>query len=112
MAELPLSLIESNDEIVYVAVTEDGQPYDLTGTIVRMYIKPKPQTADTNTNRVSVLGTDTGELVFTDETNGLLTAFVPRSALTNAGFNWYRFDVHKGGTIRTASYGVLNIIDV
>lgn len=111
MAEYPISLIESNDEIVDIQVLQNGLPYDLTGTTLRFYVKPKPQTAD-GSDRVSTLTSEAGQLVIEDAVQGLVTAFIPRSVLTNTGPNWYRLDVHKGGTIRTASYGVLTIIDV
>lgn len=111
MAEYAVSLIEGNDEIVDVQVLQNGLPYDLTGTTLKFYIKPKPQVSDTS-DRTSILATEFGNIVIEDAAQGLVTIYVPRTVLSATGPNWYRLDVHKGGTVRTASYGVLTIIDV
>ena len=112
MTRQELRLYQANDETLLAYVTEvDGQaPHDLTGDpLVQLIIKDTPGADDVG---AVVLSTGSGEVTVTDAEAGEVEIAIGREYLAEAGTRWWRLDVVRPGSRRTAVYGELYVVDV
>jgi hypothetical protein len=112
-SRLALTLREINDETVFLTLTKEGAPFDLTGATVEMVIKKNVVTPDDDPTSF-LLSTETGEITITDPAAGLATVEISSATVTAIAVkNWaFRVDVLIGGKRKTAGYGTLNITDL
>jgi hypothetical protein len=108
-----LTLYESNDEAVSLAITDPdvGTAYDLTGAEIEFFIKATPDVPDADPS-VVILSTTSGEIVVDDEAGGLATVTINRDHLMIPGDLVWRVDVVRPGTRRTCVYGPLRVVNL
>lgn len=106
-----LTAIQGNDSVFDLAVLEiDGStPQDLTGYHPVMVIKASQNADDAHATRLTI----GAGLLWDDQVQGTLTAYVPHAVLAVPGFAWWRLDVLDGqDNTTTAMYGPLAITAV
>lgn len=107
-----LRLYQANDDTLTVTVADDDTDAVInlgSVTELTMVIKATRETADASATLLTMTG---GDITVTSAAAGRCEVTVPASAVPNAGDWWYRLDVERGGTTRTATYGDLRIIDL
>lgn len=108
-----LVLLQRNDETVRLAITQDdtGDPQDLTGVTVEVFIKPNAETDDTD-DAVTVLSTaDSGIVIDPPAAEGIAVLTVPAELTAVAGESWWRVDCVVGDSRKTAMYGPFVVRD-
>lgn len=107
-----LRLYQANDDTIAVTIADDDTDDVLnlgSVTELTMVIKASRETADASATLLTL--TD-GDIVVTNASAGRCEITVPATAVPDAGELWYRLDVERGGTTRTAVFGDLHIIDL
>lgn len=90
-------------------LTQNGQPVNLTGTTVRLYVKATEATPD---SAATVYTVGSG-LTILEPLAGQISWVLPHTATTTAGASWWRVDVTSGtGSVGTCIYGNLYIVAV
>lgn len=109
MIRQELRLGQSNDEELELVLTDSdtGGPYDLTDAEVQLVLKADAAVPDTEAIILTSPDVD-----ITDPEAGEVTVAVSRSHLADAGCRWWRVDVVRPGTRRTAIYGPLIVVDL
>lgn len=113
--ELPLTLHQSNDEIINLTITTTDLNQDLsTVTQLRFYLKPDPCTADTDSSVTILTSSVPAQVTITAQsaTQILATVYIPASVLVDPYSRWWRIDAYVGTTKRTAQYGPVAVIDL
>ena len=107
-----LVLLQRNDETVRLAITQDdtGDPQDLTGVTVEVFIKPNAETDDDDA-AVTVLSTPTDIAIDPPSTDGIAILTVPAEVTATAGESWWRADCVVAGDRKTAMYGPFIVRD-
>jgi hypothetical protein len=108
-----LVLLQRNDETVRLNITQDdtGDPQDLTGVTVEVFIKPNAETADDD-DAVTVLSTATSAIVIDPPgSDGIAILTVPAEVTATAGESWWRADCVVAGDRKTAMYGPFIVRD-
>lgn len=108
-----LVLLQRNNEKVRLDITEEdtGDPQDLTGVTVEVFIKPNAETADDD-DAATVLSTATGDITIQPpSTDGIALLTVPADLTTTAGESWWRADCIVDGFRKTAMYGPFIVRD-
>lgn len=108
-SEQALTLYQSDDETLAVAITDDdtGDPVDLTGlsgSSITMTI-----TGARGDGGGDTLAIGSG-ITLADADSGLITVEVPASLTASPGRRWYRIRVTSGGDTKTAAYGPLIVL--
>jgi hypothetical protein len=106
-----LVLLQNNDETLNLIVTDPslplvaGQPapFNLTGCTVKLCRKTSQVTPDTDPSFRSYTGTITSAPL------GAVSIAIPATDNPTPGTTWWRLDVTKSGSVRTANYGDLEI---
>jgi hypothetical protein len=109
-----LVLLQRNDENVRLNITQDdtGDPQDLTGVTVEVFIKPNAETADDD-DAVTVLSTATSDIVVDPPgSDGIAILTVPAEVTATAGESWWRADCVVSGDRKTAMYGPFIVRDL
>lgn len=109
---IALTLNQNNDEDLPGTVTKEdtGQPQDLTGVTLEMYLKASASADDSTATVLSSAAP--GGITITNAAAGTYTVAIPDSALTAAGTRWYRVDAVSGPTRKTVVYGPLRVRDL
>ncbi|MFE3461385.1 hypothetical protein ACFXKD_27895 [Nocardiopsis aegyptia] len=113
MARTELILREGNDETLSLTVAEEdgGGPHDLTGATLELLIKTSEDAADSDPSTV-LLSSTTSDITINSPAAGTATATIDRTHLQQPGTRFWRLDVVRPGTRRTAIYGPLSIVDL
>jgi hypothetical protein len=104
-----LTLGQANDETLELVLVESdtGGAYDLTGAGVEVVLKAAAGVPDTEAIILTSPDVD-----ITDPEAGEVEVAISRSHLQDAGCRWWRVDVVRPGTRRTALYGPLQVVDL
>ena len=107
-----LVLLQRNDETVRLNITQDdtGDPQDLTGVTVEVFIKPNAETDDDDA-AVTVLSTPDDIVIDPPSTDGIAILTVPAEVTATAGESWWRADCVIAGDRKTAMYGPFIVRD-
>jgi hypothetical protein len=108
MQLLKLRLVEGNDDVVALTATRDGQPINLTGVALEVYLKTTEYEADADALLLSSGG---GQITVTDAAAGLSEAVVDGTLIVPE-LTWWRYDVIESGARHTVSGGPLEVINV
>lgn len=114
-SNVPLTLRQSNDEIIDVVITPSSVLDDLTlVTQLVCVLKPDQCTADSDVSELTLTSADPTEIVVTAQTAASISAtiYVPASALLLPYSRWWRVDAYVGTAKRTALYGPVTMIDL
>jgi hypothetical protein len=112
---VPLTLHQSNDEIISIVITPSVPTDDLSlVTKLVLVLKPDQCTADSDT---TVLTLDTGdptEIIITAQSASQIAAlaYVPATSLASPYDRWWRVDAYVGTSHRTALYGPVTVVDL
>jgi hypothetical protein len=106
-----LVLLQNNDETLTLFVSDpslplvNGQPapFNLTGCTVTFARKASQATPDTDASFRSYSGT------IISAAAGTVSVAVPGIDNATPGISWWRLDVVKTGSLRTANYGPLEV---
>jgi hypothetical protein len=99
----------NNDTTFALQITQSGNPMNLTGYTLRLYVKASQQALDSSAT-VYAIGSG---LTLTEISGGEFTFVLPRTAATVPGTYWWRIDIVDGnGNVGTALYGNLYILPV
>lgn len=116
MASLvPLTLRQSNDEIIDLVITASDPLDDLSlVTSLSVIIKPDRCTTDTDTTAVVLSTADPTEVVITTQTSAIIeaTLYVSATVLAAPYDRWWRVDAYVGTARRTAMYGPITLVDL
>jgi hypothetical protein len=104
-----LTFLQNNDVTVTITVTDPtnvinnvAQPLDLTGSSATFLRKKTNQTPDTDPSVITYNGT-----IDSTPTTGKVSFTIPKTDNAVAGTYWWRVDVTKGASKRTADCGAL-----
>lgn len=109
---LDITLVQSNDEQVNLAFTEDDNddlPQNITGAVINAYLKAAKTAADSTGTTWS---TSTGEIVVVSGVGGTARLNIPKAHLASANRYWWRVDLILGGLTKTACFGFADVVDV
>jgi hypothetical protein len=112
---VPLTLRQSNDEIIDVVVTPVSALDDLSlVTQLRFVLKADQCTSDGDLSTLILTSADPTQIVITAQTAASISAtvYVPASALLLPHSRWWRLDAYVGTAKRTALYGPVTLIDL
>lgn len=112
---VPLTLRQSNDEIIDLVITASNPLDDLSlVTSLTVIIKQDPCTSDTDLSTVTLTTADPTKVVITAQTATQIdaTVYVSAAVLANPYDRWWRVDVYIGTSKRTAMYGPITMIDL
>jgi len=104
-----LSGIAGHDLIFDLVLTADGNPLNLAGITVTIYLKASPVTPDA----IGAVFTSGQGFTITSTAGGALTWTIPAGdmSISAPGALWYRVDVSASGADpQPAMYGALNLI--
>jgi len=113
--QIPLTLHQSNDEVVDLVITPVVATDDLSLiTELRFYLKPDACTADTDLTTTVLTSSVPAQITITAQaaTQILATVYIPATALTDPYSRVWRVDAYAGTTKRTAMYGPVTVIDL
>lgn len=106
--KMKLNLREGNDESVVLRAEMNGEPRNITGRLLEVYIKVDANEADATSDR---LASDNGYITITDGAGGVAELSIPGSVLTPDKQFW-RYDVVDGNTRNTHIYGTLEVANI
>jgi hypothetical protein len=104
-----LVALQNNDSTFALTLTQSGEPLNLTGLTIHLYVKATEATPDASATVYTVGSgiTVTASLV------GGISWVLPHTAATTAGQSWWRVDVTDvHGNVGTCIYGNLFIVAV
>lgn len=111
MLEVPLRLFAASDPVIACSfVAEVGgriQPYDLVGSAVEVYIKPRAEDPD----GLPTYSTAAGSVIVTDAPGGLVSVQFDSHDIRYAGQFRYHVDAVKNGLRTVLAWGALTVID-
>lgn len=93
--------IVNNDLAFSFDLTYQGEPLNLTGYTITVYLKASQATPDSDAATFTPGPSDAPAGEFTWD--------IPHAGNTTAGTFWYRVDVTSGGYVATCIYGPLTI---
>lgn len=104
-----LTLYQGNDETLDITVCEadTGDAYDLDDATVELLLKSHSYEPDSD---ATVLSTSAGELEITSTSDGTVRARIDRPHLDTPGTRWWRLDIVRPDTRRTAAYRELYLV--
>src|SRR5260370_5699238 len=109
MIEVDITLAEFNDETLALTITSGGNPYNITGLTLEMYLKQSAGELDTDPNVVK-LSTVTGEITITNGAGGLASVAIASANLAaSKTYGWYRVDIINAGKRNTALFGKVGV---
>lgn len=89
----PLEVIENNDPVVQLALTQAGAALSLTGCVLSLKVKASAETADASA-MFSYSSSGAGaRIIITDAAAGLAKINFNKTDLVTPGDYWYRIDV-------------------
>lgn len=106
--KLKLKLREGNNESIVLSAAVNGEPRNITGRLLEVYIKVDANQDDADADR---LASDNGCITVTDGLGGVAELSVPGSVLTPDKTFW-RYDVIDGNTRKTHVYGPLEVANI
>jgi hypothetical protein len=102
-----IQAIVNNDVYLYLTITYNGAPLNLTGYTLKAYLKATRTTPD---SEATVFTTSSG-LTVTDAATGSVTWDIPHADLPDATNLWYRFDVIDASSeVFTSLYGNFTVL--
>lgn len=107
MQNVNITLGEYNDEVVNLAITNNGSAFNLTGFNLQVLLKVNQGDSDTaSTTKLYSSSGGSPPITITNAAGGLATLKIPRADISNTSFTFWRCDVLDGsGDQNTALYG-------
>lgn len=110
--EVPLKIFASTDPVVACSFVTPGAddrvgPYDLTGTLVEVYVKPRAEDRD----GPALYSTAEGSVIVTDAPSGLASIQFDGHDFRFAGQSRYHVDAVKDGRRTVLAWGSLVVVD-
>lgn len=113
MITSPLEVIEGNDPVVTLTVTRDGEPVDLTGSTLNLYVKASASTADASALFTYSSGGGSPKITITDATGGIASIAFAKADLATPGTYWYKVNVtFSTGKVETVIAGTFKVVNV
>jgi hypothetical protein len=112
---VPLTMHQSNDEVIDVVITPVVPTDDLSlVTSLRFYLKPDVCTSDTDAAVTVLTSAVPAQITITAQTAAQIdaTVYVPSASLLDPYSRVWRIDAYSGTTHRTALYGPATVIDL
>lgn len=113
---VPLELVENNDQVIAVSITPEEGTEDLSAvTLLELYLKTAPSYTDNDPSTFVLTSADVAEIEIDTQTAQEITAraFIPRIAVVAPYNRFWHFDaIGASGTRRTAFYGKVDVINV
>lgn len=113
---VPLTLVENNDQVIAMTITPEDSGDDLTDvTGLELYLKTSPSFADSDPTTLILTSADASEIDIDTQTATEITAraFVPATAVVDPYNRFWHLDaIGVGDTRRTAFYGNVDVINV
>jgi hypothetical protein len=112
---IPLTMHQSNDEVIDLVITPVVPGDDLTLiTALRLYIKPDVCTDDSDPSVTVLSSSDPAQITITAQSATEIdaTAYVPAASLAEPYSLVWRIDAWSGTMVRTALYGPVAVIDL
>ena len=108
--QVPITVFQGNDPALTFTLRYAGttDPYVLTGSVISMYLKASPATADP-TAQYTTTG---GDITIDDGPGGVFSVQMDGADLSVAGQLFYHIDVEKSGKTETVAYGYVKVVDV
>lgn len=111
MQNVNITLGEYNDEVVNLAITNNGSAFNLTGYNLQVLLKVNQ--GDSDTASTTKLYSSTGgspAITITNAAGGLATLKIPRADISNTSFTFWRCDVLDASSDQnTALYGAVTM---
>lgn len=112
---VPITLRQSNDEILRVTIVPDDPSESLLPvTLLLFYMKPSACTADTDSTVLLLTSANPTHMQITTHTASqmIVDVSIPSSALIAPYPRAWRIDAYIGASHRTAVYGPVTLIDL
>jgi hypothetical protein len=104
-----LVALQNNDSSFTLNLTQSGEPLNLNGLTIQLYVKATETTPDSSATTYTV---GSGVTVITSQA-GIISWVLPHTAATTAGQKWWRVDVTDvNENVGTCIYGNLYIVAV
>lgn len=114
-SNVPLTLRQSNDEIISLVITPSDPTDDLSMvTSISVYIKPSACVSDADSSVVTLTSASSSQVTIDSQTSAQITAtvYVAAAYLSEPYSRFWRVDVFVGTAKRTAMYGAVTMIDL